>query len=43
MKNLVKIGLVLLVSGAFSSCGIPMATVRSVQAAAKTAASAAGY
>gem|GEM_PF-2294949 len=42
MKNLVKLGVVLIVSGMFSSCGVPMSAVRTVQNTARTAVSTAG-
>lgn len=39
MKNLAKFGLLLIVSGTFSSCGIPMAAVRTAQNTVRTAVS----
>lgn len=41
MKNLLKLGVLLTVSGLFSSCGIPMSAVRTAQNSVKSLVSAA--
>jgi hypothetical protein len=41
MKNLLKLSALLVISGILGSCGIPMATVRTVQNSAQTLVSAA--
>jgi len=43
MKNLLKLGLLLVISGLMSSCGAPMAAMRTVQNTASAAMSVAGY
>jgi len=41
MKNLLRLGVLLAISGLFSSCGIPMSAVRIAQNTAKTLVSTA--
>ncbi len=47
MKNLLKLGVLLTISGLFSSCGLPMAAVRTAQNTARslitTASNPLGY